>query len=318
MSASSIALAYADPPFRTGDVFRARSGAVAYSDRWAWTRDEDALLEQTVARTDRADQRTTRVLLALIEAYGRGPDSAYLVHLAARVTELRRVLAPAGVLVLHLDDTIGHLARVLLDASFGRDAFVNEVIWRYRRWPTPSKRLQRMHDTLLVYARTPGAHAFNALHGYEPIADSTLRARGNAKQRAVMVAGKRTRSETTDEPIAGPPLADVWDIPVIAPCAHERTGYPTQKPEALLERVVLAFSNEGDVVLDPYCGSGTTLAVAEKFGRSWVGIDASDVAITTSVRRLGVAVGEVRTARPYDRPAGATSARIVSDEYPGA
>lgn len=85
---------------------------------------------------------------------------------------------------------------------------------------------------------------------------------------------------------------------MIAPIAHERTGYPTQKPEALLERVVLSFSNEGDTVLDPYCGSGTTLAVAEKNGRRWIGMDASDVAIDTSLRRLGAAVTDVRAATP--------------------
>jgi DNA modification methylase len=298
MSTGSVALVYADPPFRTGDVFRSTAGVIAYSDRWVWTPDEDALLEAQIAQTNRGERHAARVLLSLLEAYGRGPDGAYLVHLAARVTELHRVLSSTGVLVLHLDDTIAHLARVLLDATFGRDTFVNEIVWRYRRWPAPGQRLQRMHDTLLVYARSPGTHTFHTLHGYEQLAESTQRTHGSGKQRAIIKDGRRVRTEVTDEQSAGPVLSDVWDIPVIAPRAHERTGYPTQKPEALLERIILSFSNEGDTVLDPYCGSGTTLAVAEKNRRAWVGVDASDVAIETSLRRLGVAVSDVRTAMP--------------------
>jgi DNA modification methylase len=168
-------------------------------------------------------------------------------------------------------------------------------VWRYRRWPAPGKRLQRMHDTLLVYAAS-GAHTFRALHGYEPLADSTQRTFGTSRQRAVIRDKQRTKSETTDEQSTGPLLSDVWDIPVVAPSGHERTGYPTQKPEALLERLILSFSNEGDTVLDPYCGSGTTLAVAETNGREWIGVDASDVAIETTLRRLGASVREVSSA----------------------
>lgn len=294
MAAGSVELAYADPPFRTKDIFRTAAGAVAYSDRWAWTSAEDALLEAQISQTNQVESRVARVLLSLLEAYGRGPDGAYLVHLAARIIELRRVLTASGVCVVHVDDTMAHLVRVLLDAVFGRERFVNEIIWRYRRWPAPGKHLQRMHDMLFVYAASD-AHTFHALHGYEQLAESTQRAHGTGRQRAVITGGKRTRTSTTDEPSAGPVLSDVWNIPVIAPIAHERTGYPTQKTVALLERVVLSFSNEGDTVLDPYCGSGTTLAVAEKHGRKWIGMDASDVAIETSIRRLGAAVREVRS-----------------------
>ena len=301
MSAGSVALAYADPPFQTGEIFRTFGGTTAYADRWAWTAHEEALISELAFAPGMLPSWLLRTLIPLLELYRRGPDGAYLVQLAVRLLELHRVLAPTGVCVVHVDDRMSHLVRVLLDVIFGRDAFVNETVWRYKRWPAPGKHLQRMHDVLLVYARTPGGHTFNTLHGYEQLAESTQRAHGTGRQRAVVADGKRIGTVTTDEQSAGPPLSDVWDIPVIAPVAHERTGYPTQKPEALLERVVLAFSNEGDTVLDPYCGSGTTLAVAEKFGRSWVGMDASNVAIETSLRRLGVAVREVRSTR--DQPA---------------
>lgn len=296
MSANSVDLVYADPPFRTGDVFRSRSGELAYSDRWTWTTEEEKLLESIAARgRSTRCQRVVHALSAFLELYGRNADGAFLVHLAARLIELQRVLTPHGVCVLHIDDTMSHLVRVLMDVIFGRERFVNEIVWRYKRWPAPGKRLQRMHDVLLVYAASD-VHTFHALHGYEPLAESTQRTFGGAKQRAVVRDKQRVKSETTDEQSAGPPLSDVWDIPVVAPSGHERTGYPTQKPEALLERVILSFTNEGDMVLDPYCGSGTTLAVAEKMGRKWVGMDASDVAIETSLRRLGAAVREVRSS----------------------
>jgi site-specific DNA-methyltransferase (adenine-specific) len=295
MAAGSVDLAYADPPFRTGEIFRARSGAVAYSDRWAWTHDEEATISELAQMPGETPRWVLRALITLLELYERKADGAFLVHLAVRLVELRRLLAPRGVCVVHIDDTMTHLVRVLMDAAFGREQFVNEIVWRYRRWPTPSKRLQRMHDVLLVYVASD-SHTFNALPGYEPLAESTQRTFGGAKQRAVVRDKQRVKSETTDEWSAGPPLSDVWDIPVVAPSGHERTGYPTQKPEALLERVILSFSNEGDTVLDPYCGSGTALAVAEKHGRKWIGMDASNVAIETSLRRLGAAVSDVRAA----------------------
>lgn len=295
ISACSVDLVYADPPFRTGDVFRTSTGAVAYSDRWTWTNAEDALFTSIGTSTASTNIRCVHALASLLDLYGRGPDSAYLVHLAARLVELRRVLTASGVCIVHINDTMSHLVRVLLDAVFGRERFVNEIIWRYRRWPVPAKRLQRMHDVLLVYS-VSSTFTFHDVRGYEPLADSTQRTFGGAKQRAVVRDKQRVKSETTDEQSAGPPLSDVWDIPVVAPSGCERTGYPTQKPEALLERIVLSFSNEGDTVLDPYCGSGTTLAVAEKLGRKWIGLDVSEVAIETSLRRLGAAVRDVRTS----------------------
>src|SRR6185437_5312878 len=145
---------------------------------------------------------------------------------------------------------------------------------------------QRVHDVLLRWRRdprTPGR--WN--QPYEPLAASTLATWGTKKQRAVFAAdGRRARSSSTSEPTAGVPMGDVWEIGVIAPIARERTGYPSQKPEALLERLIGALTDTGDVVLDPYAGSGTTLAVARKMRRAFIGIDASPVAIGTIRERL--------------------------------
>ena len=122
---------------------------------------------------------------------------------------------------------------------------------------------------------------------YEPLAASTVKTWGTTKQRAVVdAAGKRTRSSSTAEPTAGTPLGDVWEIGVVAPVARERTGYPSQKPEALLERLVRTLTDAGELVVDPYAGSGTTLAVAAKLERGFLGMDASPVARKTIGERF--------------------------------
>ena len=150
---------------------------------------------------------------------------------------------------------------------------------------------------LLRYRKDPDVPPrFNPL--YEPLAPSTLATWGTGKQRAVFAKdGKRLRSQTTKERTPGVPMGDVWDIGVIAPVSKERTGYPSQKPEALLERIVTALSDSGEWVLDPYAGSGTTLAVAARLGRKFLGIDASPVALETLLARLRRESKPVATAR---------------------
>jgi site-specific DNA-methyltransferase (adenine-specific) len=214
--------------------------------------------------------------------------------MAPRLIELRRVLKATGSLYLHCDPNASHYLKVLLDAVFGHACFRNEVIWKYRRWPARARRFQRMHDVLLFYTASPGnAHTFNTLFGYETLAPSTLKTFGTKKQRADFSSGHRkpgVEAMQTPGPAlsdywevpdacAGSPTSDTWEVGVIAAIGKERTGYPTQKPEALLERVIRASSRESDVVLDPFCGCGTTIAVAERLGRSWIGIDATSLAI---------------------------------------
>ena len=140
---------------------------------------------------------------------------------------------------------------------------------------------------------------FNPL--YEPLAPSTLATWGTGKQRAVFENGRRLRSSTTKNETPGVPMGDVWDIGVIAPVSKERTGWPTQKPEALLERLVSALTSPGDTVLDPYAGSGTTLAVAARLGRHFVGIDESAAALEIASERLRSACTKVRGSRSVVR-----------------
>jgi site-specific DNA-methyltransferase (adenine-specific) len=273
-----VTLAYLDPPFFTNRVHEAieretRVRRAAFDDRW----------------TDRA---------------------AYLEALAPRLQHARTLLAPHGSIVIHVDPKTSHYVKVLADEIFGEDAFASEIVWRYRRWPTKTPNFQRMHDVLLRYRKDPkAAPRWSQL--YEPLAASTLATWGTKKQRAVFEeGGRRARSSSTDEPTAGAPMGDVWEIGVIAPVSRERTGYPSQKPEALLERLVTSLSAPGDIVLDPYAGSGTTLAVAARLGRAFLGIDASPVAIDTARARLASYFEERDASGAADESAAVSTRRV--------
>ncbi len=248
-----VTLAYLDPPFLTGRVHEAKSRQdggrrAAFDDRWE----------------DRA---------------------AYLEALAPRLCLVRELLAPHGSVVVHVDPKTSHYVKVMMDEIFGDACFASEIVWRYRRWPARTPNFQRVHDVMLRY-RKDASVSPRFVPLYEPLAPSTLATWGTRKQRAVVKDGRRLRSSSTSAPTPGVPMGDVWDVGVIAPVARERTGYPSQKPEALLERLVGALSAPGEIVLDPYAGSGTTLAVAARMGRVFVGVDASPVAIETAAARL--------------------------------
>ncbi|MGH7297532.1 MAG: DNA-methyltransferase [Polyangiaceae bacterium] len=276
--AGAVSLAYLDPPFFTN------------REHAAWLRKAGA------PRTSR-----TRVH-AFDDRWADLP--AYLDALGARIHAARELLAPHGSLVVHVDPKTSHYVRVLGDEIFGPDAFTSEIVWRDRRWPSKTPNFQRVHDVLLRWRKDPReAPRWN--QPYEPLAASTLATWGTKKQRAVFAKdGRRARSSSTDEATAGVPIGDVWEIGVIAPIARERTGYPSQKPEALLERLLGALSNEGDLVLDPYAGSGTTLAVAHRMKRGFVGIDAGPVALRTTRERME-ALGAAMTERPWVKPRAA-------------
>ncbi len=282
-----VTLAYVDPPFLTGKqhhrVTRTRQGKgkilrserVAFDDRWAGLGD-------------------------------------YLDALRPRLKALRQLLAPHGSAVIHVDPKTSHYIKVLCDEIFGPDAFASEIIWRYRRWPAKTPNFQRVHDVLLRYVKDPTTKPrFNQL--YEPLAPSTLATWGNRKQRAVTdKTGRRLRSSKTETTTPGAPLGDVWEIGIVAPVARERTGYPTQKPEALLERLIQSLSDPGELVLDPYTGSATTLAVAARLGRRAIGIDQSAEALEVATARceqLTCGFARQRLVKVGRQPATAKVAR---------
>jgi len=304
---ASVDLVYLDPPFnsrRSYEMTRraSPSEAPAFEDTWRWDEGAEATYAALTAPGGSPAHHApvaayAKAMRAVLEATDPAL-LAYLVMMAVRVVELHRALAPTGSLYLHCDPTASHYLKLLLDAAFGPGCFKNEIVWRYRRWPTKSRRFQRMHDTLLFYTREAGGdHTFHTLYGYEKLAASTLKTFGTKKQQADFSSGRRKPGVIEGEETAGPPMSDVWEVGVIAAIGKERVGYPTQKPEALLERVVLASSDPGDVVLDPFCGSGTTLVVAARLGRRWIGIDESPVAIDLARGRLD----RVPLSLPFDR-----------------
>lgn len=245
---AAFSLIYADPPFFTQRE-HAIDGRTAFDDRWE-------------------------------------SMETFIVDLGYRMKYVDALLRPGGSFVLHLNWRASHYAKVEGDRIFGYDAFASEIVWRYRRWPAKTPNFQRNHDVLLRWVKKGAEPTWNQL--YEPLAESTRKTWGSKKQKAVVVDGRRARSSTEDEESKGAPLGDVWEIPIVAPVAKERTGYPTQKPEALLERLILATTNPGDLVLDPYAGSGTTLAVAARLDRPSYGIDESEEAIKIMIDRLGL------------------------------
>lgn len=253
--AGKVDLIYIDPPFGTGTDFNVSKpeGApdaevLAYSDRW-----QDGLSE-------------------------------YLSTMLEQLELCRALLSSRGTIFVHCDWRVSHYLRCLLDEVFGPEAFKNEIVWRYRRWPARTKVFQRMHDVLLWYGNSRGEkHAWTQL--YEDLAPSTLETWGTKRQIADFSTGRRKPSQT-DEETKGAPMSDVWEIGIIAPIARERVGYPTQKPEALLRRVIEAASRPGDLVADLFAGSGTALVVADKLGRRWIGCDTGRVAIHAARKRL--------------------------------
>lgn len=213
-----------------------------------------------------------------------GPHSSdYLIYITTRIRALSGLLKSTGSIWVHCDNRTSHYLKVAMDGMFGTDCFRNEVIWRYRRWTTKAHQLQRMHDVLLWYSKSPIGYTFREL--FESHAESTLKAFGTKKQHADFSSGHR-KPGVSDEESPGVALCDVWTIPCIAPSSKERTGYPTQKPEALLERVIRCTSNEGDVFVDAMCGSGTGVVVANRLGRDAIGIDQSPDAIRVTKERI--------------------------------
>lgn len=248
---ASCDLIYVDPPFLLAPAVAKRASTVRASD-------------------------------PRIGAAGR-PDSAsleaFVAFLRPRVVEMHRLLGRCGCLYVHLDWHTVHYVKVMLDGVFGADHFLNEIIWHYHSGGRLSQWFPRKHDTLLVYAKAPGEQTFNRLRGG---AYRTQDLRYDDAGIPYKSTGKGRIYFHKD----GPALSDVWDLPFLSTVSNEREGYPYQKPEALLERIVRASSNEGDMVADFFCGSGTTLAVAKRLARRWIGCDVSPEAIAITRRRL--------------------------------
>ncbi|MEW6348149.1 MAG: DNA methyltransferase [Thermodesulfobacteriota bacterium] len=212
----------------------------------------------------------------------------YIAFLRVRLLEMYRVLSGAGSIFFHCDRNSSHIARLLLDEIFGEAMFRSEIIWHYRRWSNAAASLLPAHQTVYYYTKSD-SYTFNSIYeDYSPSTnvDQILQRRKRDEY------GKSAYERSDSGEIVpnggkkGVPLCDVWDIPYLNPKAKERVGYPTQKPILLLERIIRLASREGDLVLDPFCGSGTTVVTANMLRRCAVGIDISHEAVEITKDRL--------------------------------
>ena len=258
--AGKVDLIYIDPPFATGADF---SFTAEVGDEG-----EGVLRRQSVV-----EEKAYR------DTWGRGLAS-FASMISERLALMRDLLKDTG--YVHCDYRVNWLVHCVLDDLFGPENFLNHISWYYRRWNIAGKMYAANHDDLFLYAKRKGRHTFNQLYIPKSVKSS---AQGKSWKSVFDDDGVR-RSILTDEPTKGVPMPDVWEISMINPVGKERVGYPTQKPEALLERAALASSNEDDLICDFFCGSGTTLAVAEKLGRRWIGCDLGRWGVHTTRKRL--------------------------------
>jgi len=249
---ASVTLAYLDPPFNTGRTQARRTLQTSA--------DPDG---------DRTGFGGRRYASRLLETSSyRDTFDDYLGFLEPRLAEVRRLLAPHGTLYFHIDYREAHYCKLLLDELFGRACFLNELIWAYDYGAKPRNRWPAKHDTILVYVKDPERYRFDA----DAVDREPYMAPGlvTPEQRA---RGKR-------------PTDVIWHT-IVSPTGREKTGYPTQKPEGLVRRLVQASSSPGDLCLDPFAGSGTLGAVAAALGRHYLLIDEAPEAIAVMERRLG-------------------------------
>lgn len=212
----------------------------------------------------------------------------YASFLHDRITEFHRVLKSTGSIFFHCDKTASHVARLILDDVFGEQYFQSEIIWSYRRWSNSARKLLPAHQNIFFYAKDKDFKFKTILTDYSPTTnvDQILQRRSRDESNKSVYARNLNGEVIYSGAKPGVPLSDVWDIPFLNPKAKERTGYPTQKPILLLERIIRLVTDVGDLVVDPFCGSGTTLVAAGLLGRSAIGIDTSREAVELSRRRL--------------------------------
>jgi len=372
----SVDLVYLDPPFNSNADYnvlfsekggeKAHAQIQAFEDTWEWDQEASANFADAVQN---GGEYVAKCLLSFRALLGASDMLAYLAMMAPRLVELSRVLKPTGSIFLHCDDTASHYLKLLMDAVFRPDNFINEIIWeRSQTRSSISRSFRRAHDVILFYSRSDD-HKFNMQ--YRPLSDASMNlydhedAGGKYQGVPLLVSGKRngktgavwrgidpnvrgkagmhwvTIPANLDEyekkglilwpdkkdgtprlkyylhQSPGVPLNDIWDdVPLISSSAAESLGYPTQKPEALLERIIRSGSDEGDVVLDPFCGCGTAVAASQRLDRRWLGIDVTHLAVNLIKVRLRDAFGEkvADTYRVVGEPEDLAGAQSLADD----
>ena len=276
MNSESVDLIATDPPFNKSRDFHATpdslSAGARFQDRWTWERDvHEDWVDQIADDFPKIMQVIESARLAHSDGMG-----AFLCFMAVRLLEMRRVLKSTGSIYLHCDPTASHYLKLIMDAIFGQRNFVNEIVWCYKSGgASPKKYFSRKHDLIFWYSKSK-----NYLYNRQEEKSYNR----NYKSYRFKGVKEYEDSEGRWYTIVG--MKDYWEIDMVGRTSSERTGYPTQKPLTLYERIINATSNQGDVVVDPFAGCATTLIAAERLNRKWVGIDIWDNAINAVQERL--------------------------------
>jgi site-specific DNA-methyltransferase (adenine-specific) len=321
----SVDLVYLDPPFNSNATYNvlfaeqdgvgSASQIKAFGDTWRWDQDAAEAFEELVELGDDISKAMQAFRLMLSESN----MLAYLSMMAPRLLELRRVLKPSGSIYLHCDPTASHYLKLLLDAVFGPAFFQNEIIWCYNVGGKSKKRWARKHDTILFYSkrakfffdgkaagvpRNTGTKSFGGKIGVDE--------QGRPYQDKLVKATGRYYRYYLDEP----KIPEDWwaDINSLQSGSAERSGYPTQKPVALLERIIQGSCPPEGVVLDPFCGCGTTVIASEKLSRRWIGIDITHLATHLIKSRLVDAFGDSVTYSVIGEPTTIEDALRLAEE----
>ena len=314
---NSIDLIYLDPPFNSKSTYnlpfknkdKSYRSVEAFVDTWTWTADDDIRLAE-MEKSFKPDLQLLAqiVRFARTDELGRRSSSAsYLLNMGLRLRVMRHVLKPTGSIYLHCDPTASHYLKLIMDTVLGENNFRNEIIWGYRTGGVSKRWFGRKHDTLLFFTKSD-SYTFNS-----------------QKERSYNRGDKpyrfRNVTEYQDEEGRWYTMAtmrDIWEINAIGRTSRERLGYPTQKPLALLERIIRTSSNPDDIVLDPFCGCGTTVHAAEQLGRQWIGIDISRFSTELMRERILDNFPQVRGSdiRTLGLPESIADAKSLARENP--
>ena len=316
IKSESVDLCYIDPPFNSKRNYNQiynnigsedKAQAQAFIDTWEW--DDHAIhgIEEIITNYNgKFTHQCIALIIGLRNVLGTGSLLAYLVSMTLKITEIHRILKPTGSFYLHCDPNASHYLKLVLDAVFCSQGgeFQNEIIWSYKTGGATKKRFARKHDVIFFYTKTkkylfnPQKEKSYMMHKYG-FKKSDFQIDKETGLQYSMVFQK-----------------DVFDIPSIGSESSERLGYPTQKPEALLERIIKASSNENDTILDAYCGCGTTVAVCQRLDRKWIGIDITYQSISLILKRLEDSFGKevLQTIKLHGIPKDIESATALANK----
>ncbi len=313
MNSETVDLIYLDPPFNSKRTYSApvgsRAAGASFKDIWTWVDVDTECL-------DGLEQypKLVEYIYSIGAIHSTGMMS-YVVYMAQRIIQMHRVLRTTGSFYLHCDTSASHYLKIVLDQIFGEKNFRNEIDWVYNRFSRRGDAYPSMKDTIFFYTKSEDYHftpqslpprdAQRYEKGYHTVVD-----KGQRKllvYDAEKAAQRIKRAKAQNIPISmtkarAAIMGNVWtDIPILNPMAKERTGYPTQKPLALLYRIIEASSKAGDVVFDPFCGCATTCVAAHHRQRQWIGIDIESQASDLLMRRLGTDAGMFKDFLPTDK-----------------